>query len=111
MASLPPLLAMPTPALRTGAFWTVTSRPGSSLPDAACSTSVADWLPTAVASPVSTSAVPFDSFEAVQLLLATRPTAAWPQPAAFLEALPVAVLPPLLATPTPALMTGRRSGR
>ena len=106
MASLPPLLAMPTPALTTGAFWTVMSRPGSSLPDAACSTWVADWLPTPVASPVSTSAVPFDSLEAVQLLLATRPTAAWPQPATLLEVLPVAVLPPLLATPTPALTTG-----
>ena len=122
VASLRPLLAMPTPRLATPAAWVPTIRPSCFTSLVWCwVTVVADTLPLARAPPVPTLAVPSEVFLASPELLAVtepRPVrltgppvlaestlAIWPSVVLLLDVLPVASLRPLLATPSPTLAT------
>src|SRR5205085_3351616 len=118
VALLPPVVAAARPSLETVADWLLPPVPepkglkgvkvGVPEPDVAWLTPVCDSLPDALAAPELMVAVPVEVLvgEPRPTLASTRPPVVAPGPPMVLaELLPVAVLPPVLATPLPLLPT------
>ena len=110
VAVLPPVLARATPLLVTSApcvmMRMLPELPGG-LPVAVWLMTVVDSLPIADALPVEIVAVPFEPFAAVPLFVAGPrfDAAVWSALRVLSDWLPMAMLPPVLATATPTLAT------